>query len=297
MSNEVTIPLLPCASIDDIIAFYEVLGFRTTYQQRKPNPSAALQREDLNLHFFEMPEFRPEQSYGSCLVLTTDIKGLHEAFAAGMRSAYGKVLVAGIPRMTRPRARKNYDGLGGFTVVDPGGNWIRVVQNPAAGPTAEPDGEPVAQPSAEPVAQPPAEPVAQPPAEPVAQPPAEPVARPHDGPAAEPAGEPVDGRLAKAMGNAVVQADSRGDLSQAVRILDSALRRPDAADDPVELVEALVYRAELALGLHDPVTAAAMLDRAGQVALTEDQRRRAAAALDNAADLAAAQESESSQDR
>ena len=27
--------------------------------------------------------------------------------------------------MTRPRKRKNAGGLTGFTVVDPGGNWIR----------------------------------------------------------------------------------------------------------------------------------------------------------------------------
>jgi hypothetical protein len=110
MANEVTVPLLPCASIDDIEAFYGVLGFRTTYKQRKPNACVAVQREDLHLQFFEIAGFDPEQSYGSCLVLTADIDGLHRAFAAGMRAAYGKVLVSGTPRMTRPRARRNADG-------------------------------------------------------------------------------------------------------------------------------------------------------------------------------------------
>src|SRR5689334_20584293 len=133
MANEVTVPLLPCASIDDIVTFYGILGFRTTYQQRKPNPCVGLQRQDLNLQFFEIAGFDPEQSYGSCLVITSDIAELHRAFAAGMRAAYGKVLVSGVPRMTRPRARKNADGVGGFSVVDPGGNWIRVFQ--AAAPT------------------------------------------------------------------------------------------------------------------------------------------------------------------
>src|SRR5687768_15496716 len=129
MTNEVTVPLLPCPSIDDIESFYGALGFSTTYKQRKPNACVGLQREDLNLQFFEIAGFDPEQSYGSCLVLTSDIAGLHRAFATGMRTAYGKVLVSGIPRMTRPRARKNADGVGGFSVVDPGGNWIRVFQN------------------------------------------------------------------------------------------------------------------------------------------------------------------------
>ena len=90
MSDEVTIPLLPCADLDDMIAFYRVLGFETTYQQRKPNPYAALRREDLHLHFFEMPGFVPADSYSSCLVLTSDPVALHAAFAAGMRAAYGK---------------------------------------------------------------------------------------------------------------------------------------------------------------------------------------------------------------
>jgi hypothetical protein len=45
MTNEVTVPLLPCASIDDIESFYGVLGFSTTYKQRRPNPCVALQRE------------------------------------------------------------------------------------------------------------------------------------------------------------------------------------------------------------------------------------------------------------
>ena len=237
MTNEVTVPLLPCASIDDIETFYGVLGFRTTYKQRKPNPCVAVQREDLHLQFFEIAGFDPEQSYGSCLVLTADIEGLHRAFAAGMRAAYGKVLVSGTPRMTRPRARKNADGLGGFSVIDPGGNWIRVFRDAATAPM----------------------------------------------PATTPAG-----RLAKALANAVVQADSRGSVGQAVRILDSALAHPRADDDPVEQVEVLVYRAELAMVLHDPKTAAEMLARVQSVVLTEDEAERAAPAFDNAAELAAA---------
>jgi hypothetical protein len=238
MTNEVTVPLLPCASIDDIEAFYGVLGFSTTYRQRKPYACVGVRREDLQLQFFEIAGFDPAQSYGSCLVITADIEGLHRAFVAGMRAAYGKVLVSGTPRMTRPRARKNADGLGGFSVIDPGGNWIRVFRDPAAAaPT----------------------------------------------PATAPAG-----RLGKALANAVVQADSRGNAAQAVRILDSALARPQADDDPVEQVEVLVYRAELAIVLDDPRTAADMLARAHSVTLTEDESERAAPAFDNAAELTAA---------
>ena len=124
MANELTIPLLPCPSIDEIASFYEMLGFSVTYRQTRPNPHVALQREDINLHFFGMDNFDPEQSYGTCLVIVQDTGPLYEAFAAGMRSVHGKVLVSGIPRMTRPRVRN--DRYAGFSVVDPGGNWIRI---------------------------------------------------------------------------------------------------------------------------------------------------------------------------
>jgi catechol 2,3-dioxygenase-like lactoylglutathione lyase family enzyme len=125
VANEVSVPLLPCRDIDEIAEFYAALGFRRTYRQGKPNPYVALRREDLHLHFFGMPDFDPETSYGSCLVLVDDIGALHRAFADGMRAAYGKVLISGLPRMTRPRVRR-HDRLTGFSVVDPGGNWIRV---------------------------------------------------------------------------------------------------------------------------------------------------------------------------
>ena len=237
MTNEVTVPLLPCASIDDIITFYRALGFSTTYKQRKPNPCAGLQREDLHLQFFEMAGFDPAQSYGSCIVLTPDIAELHRAFAAGMRATYGRVLVSGTPRMTRPRPRKNADGTGGFSVIDPGGNWIRVFQKPGTMPT------PVPAPA---------------------------------------------GRLATALANAIVLADSKGDAAQAARILDSALAHPRADDDPVTHVEVLVYRAELAMALHDRATATDMLARAERVMLNADETGRAAPTFEIAADLTAA---------
>jgi hypothetical protein len=65
-------------------------------------------------------------SYGSCVVITDDIEPLFDAFAAGLRAAYGKLPVSGFPRITRPRRRKNNDNRTGFSLVDPSGNWIRV---------------------------------------------------------------------------------------------------------------------------------------------------------------------------
>ena len=145
VTGERTVPLLPCASIDEIEDFYTSLGFERTYRQLRPNPHVVLERDDIGLHFFGMPHFVPANSYGTCIVVVPDIGALYSAFAAGLRERYGKLPIAGIPRITRPRARKNAAGVTGFSVVDPGGNWIRFYQqSPAlrgAGPddaTAEP---------------------------------------------------------------------------------------------------------------------------------------------------------------
>lgn len=124
VANELTIPLLPCPSIDEIASFYEMLGFEITYRQTRPNPHVAVRREDINLHFFGMDDYDPAQSYSTCLVIVADTRELFDAFAAGMRSVHGKLLISGIPRMSRPRLRN--DRYTGFTVVDPGGNWIRI---------------------------------------------------------------------------------------------------------------------------------------------------------------------------
>jgi hypothetical protein len=80
--------------------------------------------EDIQIHLFGMEGFDPVNSYGSAILAVPDPDGLYSAFAAGLRNAYGKLPVAGIPRILRPR--KKYGTVRGFTVVDPGGNWLRV---------------------------------------------------------------------------------------------------------------------------------------------------------------------------
>jgi hypothetical protein len=122
--TELTIPGLPCRALDDVLPFYAALGFDLTYRQERPNPFASVRRGGIQLHFFGVPEFDPAESMGTVVVLVPDTGALHAAFAAGLREAFGKVPVSGIPRMTRPRRRQGTTA--GFTVVDPGGNWLRI---------------------------------------------------------------------------------------------------------------------------------------------------------------------------
>ena len=236
MTGEKTVPLLPCASTEVIAEFYEMLGFRRTYAQRSPNPYVVMARDDIHLHFFGIPDFNPEESYGSCLVLVPDTAELFQAFAEGMRAVHGKVLVSGIPRMTRPRVRKNSENMSGFSVIDPGGNWIRIMAM---------------------------------------------TARPEDQ-------GPVSDRLAASLRSAVVMGDSHGEDGQAARILDAALQRYREDAGPIELIEALAYRAELAARAGDNDAARRLLAETVQIPLDDDQRVELSDTLSALDDLAAA---------
>lgn len=132
MANERTYPCLPCGDLDDAIAFYQVLGFTRVYRQIAPNPYAVVAREDLNIHLFGIPNFNPAESYGSVIVVVPDVDALYHSFAAGLRAAYGKLPSVGYPRITRPRNK--FGTVRGFSVVDVGGNWLRISK---AGDTEE----------------------------------------------------------------------------------------------------------------------------------------------------------------
>jgi catechol 2,3-dioxygenase-like lactoylglutathione lyase family enzyme len=120
----ITVPILPCADLDDSIAFYHALGFELTYRQQRPNPSAVVELGEIGIHLFELEGFDPASSYGSVIIAVSDPDGLYSGFAAGLRARFGKLPSSGIPRILRPR--KRHGTVRGFSVVDPGGNWLRV---------------------------------------------------------------------------------------------------------------------------------------------------------------------------
>lgn len=123
--NETTVPLLPCASVEETLAFYEALGFEATYRQSKPYVYLALQWSGFQLHFGPAPKgLDPaREESGSCLVMVDAVAPYHAAFVAAMRRVYGKVLASGLPRITRYRP-----GASRFTLVDPSGNSILFIQ-------------------------------------------------------------------------------------------------------------------------------------------------------------------------
>ena len=128
MANERTIPALPCSSINETLAFYVALGFEITYQQTRPNNYGCVKYEDIDLHFFTLKGYEPKDSYSTCIVLVPDLAALHQTFTTNLRAQYGKLPVAGIPRISKLN-NSNSDKQLRFNIIDPGGNWIRFAQS------------------------------------------------------------------------------------------------------------------------------------------------------------------------
>lgn len=95
----------------------------------------------------------------------------------------------------------------------------------------------------------------------------------------------AESRLGKTLGKAVVLGESKGDASQAARILDATLARAADAATKYEPVEALAYRAELAVRQDDRTGARELLDRLDATALTGEERERLTATLADAEEL------------
>jgi hypothetical protein len=135
------IPLLPCASIDEQLRFYEALGFEVTYRQKAPNVYASVQRGLIELHFFTMKGYDPASSYSTCYALVSDVDALYAAFREGLIRAFGRVPSRGIPRLGALRDMSY--GVRQFVMTDPGGNAIRIGQalevdgaRPGTGPSS-----------------------------------------------------------------------------------------------------------------------------------------------------------------
>ena len=180
MTNPRTIPLLPCADIDEIEPFFATLGFHTTYRQKRPYEALGVSGHGFDLQYYGLAGHTPEASHSSCLVIVDDTGPIWEEFAARLRETYGKLPIQGFPRITRPRRRKNTEGLSGFSLVDPAGNWLRFFNDRSVETSL-----------------------------------------------------PERTRLGEAVDNAVVLADSKGDVAQAAKVLQGAIKRAPA-DDAVQ---------------------------------------------------------------
>jgi catechol 2,3-dioxygenase-like lactoylglutathione lyase family enzyme len=228
MANERTYPCLPCGDIDESVAFYEVLGFKRTYRQLRPNPYAVVAFEDINIHLFGIDGFKAADSYGTVIIAVPEPDQLYRAFAARLRETFGKLPTVGIPRILRPR--KKFGTVHGFNVIDPGGNWLRFYKL----------GDTESQEKAE--------------------------------------------GLAGAIAVAARLGDAHGDEALALKTLENGLKRfADAS--AIDRARAYLYRAELAVRLHNHDLAQSSLRTVHSLELTDDERAAIAQELADVAEL------------
>ena len=105
---------LPARSFDETAAFYGVLGFEVTFQDRG---WMVLRKGELEVEFFPHPELDPKASWFSACVHVADANRLHAEWSkAGLRAT-------GIPRLTPPADEDH--GFRIFALVDPNGSLLR----------------------------------------------------------------------------------------------------------------------------------------------------------------------------
>lgn len=89
---DIAIPILPCRSIDDTVAFYKTLGFDAKIWG-PPHNYAILTRDTVELHFFAHPDLDPASSSAGCYFRVLNVDDTYQAFSSA------KLSQAGIPRM------------------------------------------------------------------------------------------------------------------------------------------------------------------------------------------------------
>ncbi|MEU2793779.1 VOC family protein [Streptomyces sp. NPDC007100] len=97
-------------------------------------------------------------------------------------------------------------------------------------------------------------------------------------------------RYARALHQATLLGESKGDHAAAARVIDRALAKdeaPGGGPTPSQLLQLLVLRAEMAAQTDGPAAAAPWLDRADAVELSEADRAAARDTLRRALDLRA----------
>jgi catechol 2,3-dioxygenase-like lactoylglutathione lyase family enzyme len=115
------VPVLPCRDPEETRDFFTALGFDCTYFQTRPYLYLAFAWHGAQVHFGRTAT--PDDTAG-CLLLVDDVAAEHAEFKAAMKALLGKVPATGSPRLTRFRS-----GASRFTLVDPTGNNLIIIQN------------------------------------------------------------------------------------------------------------------------------------------------------------------------
>jgi hypothetical protein len=117
------IPILPCQSIKEQVAFYKNLGFEIIEMYTSPSPYAVMQYSALEMHFYGSKKTLPSENPNMCYIKVDDVDNIYEIFTSNYKKNTGKIPRSGIPRISKLKDL-TYDRR--FTVTDAGGNTIYI---------------------------------------------------------------------------------------------------------------------------------------------------------------------------
>lgn len=124
-NNVITVPALPGASMEDMLVFWQAIGFQVTYRQKAPHAYAVVRYEDdYELHFFGLKGLKPEENFSTCLILVPEVEALHALFLQRLRNHLGKTPSRGFPRISRMKPKQTR-----FTLTDVSGNSIIFIKH------------------------------------------------------------------------------------------------------------------------------------------------------------------------
>ncbi|RQP10134.1 MAG: hypothetical protein EAS52_23140 [Parapedobacter sp.] len=121
----VTVPILPCAAIEETLSFWEMLGFEITYKQTRPYQYGVVARGGSELHFGRVKGMETTgNGYNGCLVIVPDAEEVYREFTATFKEKLGRVPHSGIPRISRMKPATTR-----FTLTDVSGNSLIFVDS------------------------------------------------------------------------------------------------------------------------------------------------------------------------
>ncbi|MGY0499747.1 glyoxalase [Nocardia sp. FBN12] len=122
--TDTAVPLLWSGDLPSTLEFYRALGYTVTHEQTRPYVYGAIEHHGCALHFAPAPPgVELPAEHAGALVMVDDVAARHAEYTAALRAHYGKIPSKGRPRITRFRP-----GQSRFSLVDPVGNTVLVIQ-------------------------------------------------------------------------------------------------------------------------------------------------------------------------
>lgn len=121
----ITIPILPCVSIEETLDFWQALGFDITYKQTHPYQYGVVERGGHQLHFGRLKGMEAKNNvYTGCLIIVASAEQVYHELTHRLKQYIGRVSHSGIPRVSRMKP-----GTTRFTLTDVSGNSVIFVSH------------------------------------------------------------------------------------------------------------------------------------------------------------------------